>query len=89
MQELIKDSWDIVPKKRPTFDRISLILRAEYEELAIAHQDGGISRPQHLMRASVRSFRANRKKWHLVWTVLPRESARTVEREGISVASGG
>jgi len=60
IQELIKESWDPNPKKRPTFDRISLLLKAEYQELA--EGDGDITRSQHLMHASVRSFRVNRKK---------------------------
>ena len=61
MQELIKDMWGDNPKKRPLFDKIALSLRAEYQELAMEEPGGDVgdsTRSQHLMHASVRSFRA-------------------------------
>lgn len=60
MQQLIKESWHQDPKKRPTFDRISLSLRAEYQELSM--EDDVITRSQNQMHASMRSFKARNKK---------------------------
>ena len=65
VQEIIEQSWDQDPKKRPTFDRISLRLRAEYQDLLAESGSGGtggLSRSEHLMHASVRSFRHRQKK---------------------------
>ena len=65
VQEIIKQSWDKDPKKRPTFDRISLQLRAEYQDLLVENgggDTGDLSRSERLMHASVRSFRHRRKK---------------------------
>ena len=63
MQELIKESWDPEPKKRPTFDRIALLLRAEYQDLETdsSHRDE-ISRSEKMMMASMRSFRMHRER---------------------------
>ena len=64
---LIKECWSPDPKKRPSFDRISLSLRTEYQELSMEKEDNGddeydLTRSQRLMHASVRSFRTRRKK---------------------------
>lgn len=63
VQELIKESWDPDPKKRLSFTRISLILRAEFQEISeFKGGSDGLSRSQHLLGASVRSFRARSRK---------------------------
>ena len=62
VQELIKEMWDPDPKKRPNFTRISLILRAEFQEISAGGGDAGLTRSQHLLHASVRSFRARSRK---------------------------
>lgn len=58
VHELIKDSWDREPKKRPTFERISLLLKTEFEEKMneADPEKGKESRSQHLMNTSTRSF---------------------------------
>ena len=63
VQELIKECWAPDPKKRPTFERICLLLRAEYGELATEHGEdpGGITRSVRMSNQSVRSFRINAK----------------------------
>ena len=58
MKHLIKEAWDPDPKKRPTFDRLSKVLRAEYQEQA-TQADGALSRSESLLMLSVRSSRAN------------------------------
>jgi len=63
IKELIKESWDPEPKSRPTFNRISLLLKALYQELLNdADDDKSGTRSQRNIDASVRSFRARNKK---------------------------
>jgi len=61
MKEFIKESWDPNPKKRPTFDRICLLLSAEYQELSMEDNEE-LTRSAHMLGASTRSFRARSKK---------------------------
>lgn len=61
MKELIKESWDPDPKKRPTFDRISLLLKTEFQEVSMEEDKSG-TRSERMLGASMRSFRAHNKK---------------------------
>lgn len=62
-KEFLKEAWDRDPGKRPTFDRTSLLLRAEHQELSTEDFGGGGStRSQRMLGVSVRSIRALRKK---------------------------
>ncbi|KAL7527620.1 hypothetical protein ACHAXR_005226 [Thalassiosira sp. AJA248-18] len=61
MQTLIKETWDPDPKKRPTIERVSLNLRAEFQELSM-DEDNETTRSMHLMNASRRSFTARHRK---------------------------
>lgn len=61
LQEVIKECWDPDTKKRPTFDRIALLLRTEYQELSI-EGDKEMTRSERLIGQSVRSFRVHSKK---------------------------
>jgi len=61
LQEVIKECWDPDTKKRPTFDRIALQLRTEYQELSI-EGDKEMTRSERLIGQSVRSFRVHSKK---------------------------
>ena len=69
MQELIKDAWGSDSKKRSTFDRISILLRAEFQDLSAevdrscyssGHQE--MSRSERMLGGSTRRFRMRRNK---------------------------
>lgn len=57
MQTLIKETWDPDPKKRPTIERVSLNLRAEFQEVSM-DEDNETTRSMRMMNASRRSFTA-------------------------------
>lgn len=56
VHDLIKESWDRHPNKRMTFERLSLLLKTEYEEMINDTEPGIVSRSRHLMDSSIRSF---------------------------------
>lgn len=56
MKEIITESWHPNPEKRPTFDRMCLSLRTEYQELCM-ERDNNVTRSEHMMGASLRSFK--------------------------------
>lgn len=56
VQELIKESWDPNPNKRPSFERLSQLLKVEYDGILNNNEPGKLSRSMHLMDTSVRSF---------------------------------
>ena len=62
IQELIKEAWAPDPKKRPTFDRMALVLKAEYQELAMKADGEDTSRSKRMRNRSLRSYRARHKK---------------------------
>lgn len=62
LNNLISESWDPDPKKRPTFDRISLLLRGEYQEYSQDMNEDDLTRSKKMQHVSMTSFRARNKK---------------------------
>eukprot|EP00804_Cyclotella_cryptica_P020464 CCRYP_014435-RA/>CCRYP_014435-RA protein AED:0.14 eAED:0.08 QI:0/0/0/1/1/1/5/0/482 len=56
IRTIIKESWDEDPAKRPTFERIAILLKAEYQAMASGAMLGHSER---LIDKSARSFRAH------------------------------
>lgn len=57
-KDLIKETWDQDPKKRPNFDRISIILKSEYYDSTSELE----SRSERLSNITMKSIRLRRKK---------------------------
>lgn len=55
LQKIIKESWDDDPAKRPTFDRIAVLLKAEYQSMVSGDM---MNHSERLADKSTRSFRA-------------------------------
>ena len=55
LQKIIKESWDDDPAKRPTFDRIAVLLKAEYQSMVSGDMK---NHSERLVDKSTRSFRA-------------------------------
>ena len=56
VHDLIMESWDRDPNKRVTFERLSILLKQEYEEMIHDAEPGTVSRSLHLINTSIRSF---------------------------------
>lgn len=54
IKTIIKESWDEDPSKRPTFDRIAVLLKAEYQAMASGEM---LDHSEKLIDKSARSFR--------------------------------
>jgi len=54
IRTIIKESWDEDPAKRPTFERIAILLKAEYRTMASGEM---LNHSERLIDKSVRSFR--------------------------------
>ena len=63
IQTVIKESWDPTPQKRPTFERIAVLLRNEYQDFAM--DEATITRSRRMIDKSLRSIRFSRAKWML------------------------
>lgn len=55
IQTIIKESWDNDPAKRPTFDRIAVLLKAEHQSMVSGDM---LDHSAKLIDKSARSFRA-------------------------------
>ena len=58
IQTIIKESWDKNPAKRPTFDRIAVLLKAEHQSMVSGDL---LDHSAKLVDKSARSFRARVK----------------------------
>ena len=56
IRTIIKESWDEDPAKRPTFERIAILLKAEYQAMASGEM---LDHSERLIDKSARSFRAH------------------------------
>ena len=54
LQTIIKESWNEDPFKRPSFERIAVLLKAEYQSLV---SDDMLDHSEKLFDKSTRSFR--------------------------------
>lgn len=66
VRELIKECWDSALKKRPTFERICLLLRTEHQQstrkVGVGVDSGTTTRSMRLAKKSERSVKMHMNK---------------------------
>jgi serine/threonine protein kinase len=57
-REMMREAWAENPKKRPSFKRVAILIRADLSDLS--HDNEVVNRTNHMMRRSIRSLHGTR-----------------------------